>query len=80
VHRGGDLLGHALGAGSFAQLLQADRAEVGHPDGEALAREVQGVAAVPGPQLQHLARPGRPEHPGGPAQRSSPPTTSYGGM
>ncbi|MEV0495302.1 hypothetical protein [Streptomyces atratus] len=31
VHRGGNLLGHALGAGRRVRLLQADRTEVGRP-------------------------------------------------
>ncbi|WP_327316211.1 hypothetical protein [Streptomyces sp. NBC_01235] len=48
--------------GGLAQLFQADRAEAGGRHGEALAGEEQGIAVVPGAQLQNCTGAGGPEH------------------
>jgi hypothetical protein len=65
VYCGGDPLVDVLGAGGLLQLPKAGGGEIGGLDGEPLAGEVQGVAAVPRAKLQHVPRPGRMEHRGG---------------
>jgi hypothetical protein len=64
VLHGLDHPGQIPGPGLLIELGQGDGAEVGGGDVETFTGQVQGVAAVPGTELDHTAGTGGAKHPG----------------